>query len=104
MIQTGILTISDQGAQGLRLDEGGPRIQSLLPADFYQIAATAVVPDEIPSIVETLVAWADQKKLDLIFTTGGTGLSPQGHHPRGHRPGPSSRNPRHGRGHASGRA
>ncbi len=77
MIQVGILTISDKGAQGLRIDEGGPRIQSLLPPDSYQIAATAVVPDEIPSIVETLVAWADQKNLDLIFTTGGTGLSPR---------------------------
>jgi molybdopterin adenylyltransferase len=77
MIKTGILTISDRGAKGLRLDEGGPKIQSLLPADSYQISATAVVPDEIPSIVETLVAWADQKKLDLIFTTGGTGLSPR---------------------------
>ncbi len=77
MIKTGILTISDRGSQGLRLDEGGPRIQSLLPADSYQIVATAVVPDEIPSIVDTLVEWVDQKKMDLIFTTGGTGLSPR---------------------------
>ena len=36
-----------------------------------------MVPDEIPSIVDTLVEWADQKKLDLILTTGGTGLSPR---------------------------
>ncbi len=66
-----------RGSQGLRIDEGGPRIQSLLPPDSYQIAATAVVPDEIPSIVDTLVEWADQKKMDLILTTGGTGLSPR---------------------------
>lgn len=77
MIQTGILTISDKGSQGLRPDLGGPKIQSLLPADCFQVRATAVVPDEIPSIVETLVEWADGKKLDLIFTTGGTGLSPR---------------------------
>ncbi len=77
MIQTGILTISDKGAQGLRPDQGGPKIRSLLPADLFQIQATAVVPDEIPAIVEQLVAWTDQKKLDLIFTTGGTGVSPR---------------------------
>jgi molybdopterin adenylyltransferase len=77
MIQTGILTVSDKGSQGLRTDEGGPRIRSLLPADQYQIQAMAVVPDEIPRIVETLVDWCDQRKLDLIFTTGGTGLNPR---------------------------
>jgi molybdopterin adenylyltransferase len=77
MIQVGILTISDKGSQGLRTDEGGPKIQSLLSSDLFKVQATAVVPDEIPSIVETLVEWTDQKKLDLIFTTGGTGLSPR---------------------------
>jgi molybdopterin adenylyltransferase len=77
MIQTGILTISDRGSQGLRADEGGPKIGKLLPADLYEIQATGVVPDEIPSIVDTLVEWVDQRKLDLIFTTGGTGLSPR---------------------------
>lgn len=77
MIQTGILTISDKGSQGLRTDEGGPKIQSLLPADLFEVQTSAVVPDEIPSIVNTLVEWADEKKLDLILTTGGTGLSPR---------------------------
>jgi molybdopterin adenylyltransferase len=77
MIHTGILTISDKGSQGLRPDEGGPKIQDLLPADLFDVQTTAIVPDEIPSIVDTLVDWTDQKKLDLIFTTGGTGLSPR---------------------------
>lgn len=77
LIQTGILTISDKGSQGLRTDEGGPKIQALLAADCYQVRITAVVPDEIPSIVETLVDWCDREKLDLILTTGGTGLSPR---------------------------
>jgi molybdopterin adenylyltransferase len=77
LIQTGILTISDKGSQGLRADAGGPRIRSLLPADLFEVQTSSVVPDEIPSIVDTLVEWVDQKKLDLIFTTGGTGLSPR---------------------------
>ena len=75
--KVGILTVSDKGSQGLRTDEGGPRIRILLPADVYEVQVMAVVPDEIPRIVETLVDWADQRKLDLIFTTGGTGLSPR---------------------------
>jgi molybdopterin adenylyltransferase len=73
----GILTVSDRGSQGLREDTSGPRIQALLPAESYQITMTAVVPDEIPAIVDQLVDWVDGKKLDLIFTTGGTGLSPR---------------------------
>jgi molybdenum cofactor synthesis domain-containing protein len=73
----GILTISDKGSQGLRADQGGPQIQSLLPPDLFHIQLTAIVPDEIPAIIDVLVEWSDQKKLDLILTTGGTGLSPR---------------------------
>lgn len=77
MIQTGILTISDKGSQGLRTDQGGPQIRSLLGSDLYEVRETAIVPDEIPSIVDQLVEWTDRKKLDLILTTGGTGVSPR---------------------------
>jgi molybdenum cofactor synthesis domain-containing protein len=77
MILTGILTVSDKGAQGIREDAGGPRIRALLSGEVYEIKATAVVPDEIPAIVDTLAEWTDEKKLDLIITTGGTGLSPR---------------------------
>jgi molybdopterin adenylyltransferase len=77
MIRTGILTVSDKGSQGLRADEGGPKIQSLLPSNLFEVQTTAVVPDEIPQIINTLVEWVDRIKLDLIFTTGGTGLSPR---------------------------
>lgn len=75
--KVGILTISDKGSRGLRTDEGGPRIRRLLPADLFEVTTSAVVPDKIPSIVDTLVDWSDRMKLDLIFTTGGTGLSPR---------------------------
>jgi molybdopterin adenylyltransferase len=77
MIKVGILTVSDRGSQGLREDKSGPRIQAFLPAESFQITATAVVPDEIPAIIDQLVDWVDREKLDLIFTTGGTGLSPR---------------------------
>jgi molybdenum cofactor synthesis domain-containing protein len=77
MIKTGILTISDKGSRGLRKDEGGPAIQSLLPPDLYQVSSRAIVPDELPAIVDLLVDWSDRQQLDLILTTGGTGLSPR---------------------------
>ncbi len=77
MFRTGILTVSDRGAQGLRADQSGPGIQALLPPDRFVVEIEAVVADEIPEIVYTLVTWADERKLDLILTTGGTGLSPR---------------------------
>lgn len=77
LIRTGILTVSDRGARGLRSDEGGLRIRALLPAKVYEIRLEAIVPDEIPAIIETLVRWTDEEKLDLILTTGGTGVSPR---------------------------
>jgi len=77
MIKTGILTISDKGSQGLRKDEGGPMIQSLLAPDLYQVVSRATVPDELAAIVDLLAEWSDRQGLDLILTTGGTGLSPR---------------------------
>jgi molybdenum cofactor synthesis domain-containing protein len=77
LIKVGILTISDKGSQGLRTDQGGPQILSLLPADGFEIQVTSIVPDELPEIINLLVDWCDQRKLDLILTTGGTGLSPR---------------------------
>ena len=77
MIRTGILTISDKASQGLREDLGGPALRKWLDPQGYLVAVTAVVPDDIPAIVETLVDWSDREKLDLILTTGGTGVSPR---------------------------
>lgn len=77
MIRTGILSISDKASQGLRQDLGGPGLLKWLDPRQYLVAATAIVPDELPAIVETLVDWVDREKLDLILTTGGTGVSPR---------------------------
>lgn len=77
MIRTAILTISDKASQGLREDLGGPVIQRLLDRKHYLVTATAIVPDDIPLIVKALVDWADREKMDLILTTGGTGVSPR---------------------------
>lgn len=72
----GILTLSDKGAAGQRVDESGPVLQTLL-APVGEVVLNAILPDQVESIAALLTAWTDQEKLDLIVTTGGTGLSPR---------------------------
>ena len=72
----GILTLSDKGAAGQRVDESGPLLQTLL-APVGEVVLNAILPDQVESIAALLTAWTDQEKLDLIVTTGGTGLSPR---------------------------
>ena len=77
-MRVGILTISDRSARGDRPDASGPAIAELLAARLPGVeTATAVAPDEIPAIRETLIEWADRRQLDLILTTGGTGFAPR---------------------------
>ncbi|MBU0675910.1 MAG: MogA/MoaB family molybdenum cofactor biosynthesis protein [Proteobacteria bacterium] len=72
----GVLTISDRGAAGERQDTSGPALRELLISRHYSVIADRIVPDRIPEIQDILIEWADQLHLDLILTTGGTGLSP----------------------------
>ena len=74
--QIGVLTLSDKGSQGQRVDESGPVVEELL-ASVGEVVHVAILPDDLESIVALLIAWTDQEKLDLIVTTGGTGLSPR---------------------------
>ena len=72
----GILTISDKGSRGEREDTSGPQLQAMLTEQGFSVVAYTIVPDEIAHIQETLRTWADEKKIDLILSTGGTGVSP----------------------------
>ena len=72
----GVLTLSDKGAQGQRVDESGPVVQKMLTV-VGQVTHVAILPDDVKSIAEILVAWSDQEQLSLIVTTGGTGLTPR---------------------------
>ena len=74
--QIGVLTLSDKGSQGQRVDESGPVVEELL-APVGEVVHVAILPDDIASISTLLIAWTDQGNLDLIVTTGGTGLSPR---------------------------
>jgi molybdopterin adenylyltransferase len=76
MFQVGILTVSDKGHAGERADTAGPELGRLLDSRCFQVSAGAIVPDEPEAIASQLRAWSDDG-LDLILTTGGTGLSPR---------------------------
>lgn len=78
MISIGVLTISDSGAKGAREDTSGEKIREMvirLPEAI--ISAGAIIPDERELIEGTLREWSDEKHLQLIITTGGTGLAPR---------------------------
>ena len=71
----GILTSSDAGARGAREDVSGRRIRELLTAAGFQVSRYEVVPDDLPVLEDRLRRWCDDDHLDLIVTTGGTGLT-----------------------------
>jgi molybdopterin adenylyltransferase len=77
MFAVGILTISDKGAGGEREDRSGETIREILSGMDVSIANYDIVPDEKELIVEKLVKWADEEGLDVLLTTGGTGLTPR---------------------------
>jgi molybdopterin adenylyltransferase len=73
---TGVLTISDKGSQGKRVDESGKTAVSLLQGAGFSVVQTRIVPDDRQQIARTLNEWVDKDCLSLIVTSGGTGLSP----------------------------
>lgn len=76
-LRIGILTISDRVSAGTMDDRGGPAIaQALLPLD-HKIAGQLVVPDDKTRITDVLSLWSDVEAMDVVFTTGGTGLGPR---------------------------
>lgn len=77
MFSAGIITVSDKGSQGKREDKSGPVIAELLAGAAISIRKTIIIPDEIDQIAEAIVQFADIEKLELILTTGGTGVSPR---------------------------
>jgi len=72
----GVITASDQGARGERLDESGPLLKELLKP-WGDVIAYEILPDERETLAGGLRRMADQQKVDLIITTGGTGFSPR---------------------------
>jgi molybdenum cofactor synthesis domain-containing protein len=77
VFKCGILTMSDKGSIGEREDTSGPQLkQQIEAAGPFQVTEYAVIADDPKQIKAALLSWADDKSLDLILTTGGTGVSP----------------------------
>jgi molybdenum cofactor synthesis domain-containing protein len=77
MFNAGIITVSDKGSQGKRQDLSGPAIAEMLAGAAIQIKKTLIIPDEVDQISKAIIQFADMEQLDLILTTGGTGVSPR---------------------------
>ena len=78
MITICVLTISDSGARGTRPDTSGETICSMVTRlTDAVVSAGTIIPDERLLIEATLREWCDDKRLNLVLTTGGTGLGPR---------------------------
>ncbi len=78
MIKAGIITVSDKGSKGQRVDESGPALKNYMEKNMdLQVTSMNVIPDEQKLIEKTLIYYADVLKLDLVLTTGGTGFAPR---------------------------
>lgn len=74
MFTIGIITISDKGSRGERVDLSGPEIQKHV-SSLGEVLETVLIPDERSIIEETLIRLTDVVGVDLILTTGGTGFA-----------------------------
>ncbi|KAM6255491.1 gephyrin isoform X9 [Aptenodytes patagonicus] len=79
-IRVGVLTVSDSCFRNLAEDRSGINLKDLVQDPSLlggTVSAYKIVPDEIEEIKETLIDWCDEKELNLILTTGGTGFAPR---------------------------
>lgn len=77
MFTAAVITVSDKGSRGERVDTSGPNLVGLLKNQGYEVVYTAIIPDEMEQIKAELVKCADELKIALVLTTGGTGFSPR---------------------------
>ena len=70
-----VLTISDSGYKGQRKDLSGDVIQKYVEDSGHSVVQRSIIPDDPQIIRETLERWTDSSSIDVVFTTGGTGLS-----------------------------
>ena len=76
-MRVALLTLSDKGSSGERVDRSGPAIKAWLEERGATICKSELLPDEQESISGILKSWCDSGEIDLVVTTGGTGVSPR---------------------------
>jgi len=80
MYRIAVVTVSDKGARGDRVDKSGPAISEMVKS-LGEVVDYRVVPDDPEVLKGTLINLSDKEKADLILTTGGTGLGPRDNTP-----------------------
>ena len=76
-IRAAVMTMSDLGAKGQREDTSGDRIVEFLPSIGAELADRVLIPDEREQVRANLMRFADELRVDLVLTTGGTGIAPR---------------------------
>ena len=75
MIKVGLITVSDKGSRGEREDISGQTIKQILPRIAGEVCYYRIVPDEFQQIKNEIIKAVEELKVDLLLTTGGTGMS-----------------------------
>ena len=81
MYSVGVITISDKGSRGERVDTSGPNLVEILNKNNFEVKYTNIISDDKSLIEKELIMCADELKLSLVLTTGGTGFSPRDNTP-----------------------
>ena len=76
-IKVAILTISDSCTEGSREDISGQTIREMLAEDTFEVCEKKIVPDDCQAIAEILKSFSDERDIDVVLTTGGTGPGPR---------------------------
>ena len=77
MYTAAVITISDKGAVGQRIDTSGPNLVNILKERGYDVVYTTIIPDDFETIKAELCKCSDELGVALVLTTGGTGFSPR---------------------------
>ena len=77
MYTAAVITVSDKGFRGERVDTSGPNLVEILKDRGFDVTYTTIIPDEREMIKAELIKCADERKIALVLTTGGTGFSPR---------------------------
>ena len=80
-LRTAVMTMSDMGARGERADTSGDRIVEFLATVGAELAERVLIPDDRDQIRDHLIRFADELQVDLVLTTGGTGIAPRDNTP-----------------------
>ncbi len=76
-IRCAVITLSDKGSKGEREDKSGKILKELIEKNIGVVEHYEIIPDDKELIIQQLLRFSEKDKVDVVFTTGGTGVSPR---------------------------